>query len=105
MSVMDYPYNLTRLGNVSSIVDMVTFGNEAAQGVPMYAVQVGFFLIVAIGLSFRYSISGGVMVASFVSFIITLLLSSINLANPFFSLVWLFLLGAGGLMSYLESRR
>lgn len=85
-------YNLTQLESSTSIYDIVVYANDSTSGLLVLLLILAIFFVILMALK-RYTFSRALVVASFVSFILSSPLTYIKLLNFMVPLIFLTMTG------------
>lgn len=96
-------YNITGLQSATTITEIFTFANDVTDQIWFGFLMIAIFLIILIGLK-RYPFENALLSASFVSFLLSAILTYAGYLNFIFLLFFLICTALTGFYMYMVSR-
>ena len=96
-------YNMTTLQNADTILKLITYANDSSEQILMGLLMIGIFFILLMALK-RWDFDDGLVISSFVCFILSSLLTYAKLLNIIFPLAFLALAGFTAFWIYTVKR-
>ena len=93
--------NLTNLTNAETIYDLALFVNQESGNLFFLLFTIVFFIVITMALKAKVETVDAIWTSSFITFIITLILSSLELVATIYIFHYLFIFIALGFYIYL----